>query len=156
MRSTAGRFSSGRVRAALALAGCGKDRSASSRVRFGIAASAVAVCTAAAHGLFTREGLDVELVQIQSGPAAVAATVAGLARFHLRRFPRLGCGPFQRFQELPVVAPANGNGNFAILVQEEITKPSDLIGKWIRSFPRRCSGLSVRLWLRQLDRPREG
>lgn len=133
----------------LAAAGCG-GTSAQPRIRFGCGASAVAACTAAERGFFKKQGLDVDLTQIQSGPAAVAATVAGSLDFTFGDFlgwvGALGNG----FRNCRLIAPANGNGNFKIVARKEITSAADLVGKRIGVASPPMFGLSVRLWLQKI------
>lgn len=140
--------------APLSLAACGKPKAPAkgglTKLRFGAGSAAVAACTAKDAGIFQRNGLDVELMQIQSGPSAVAATVGGALDFTFGDFLGWASALVNGFTNCNLVAPANGNGNLVIIARPGIDRPEQLIGKRLGVSPAPMFSLSVKLWLKQI------
>ncbi|WP_421730239.1 ABC transporter substrate-binding protein [Brevundimonas sp.] len=131
------------------LSGCG-GKARDGRIRFGHSAAAVAASAAQDAGLFARHGLDVEFVQIQSGPSAVAATVGGALDFTFGDFLGWAAALCNGF-EAQLIAPANDTGNLVLLGRPGLAynSPADLIGRRVGVSPAPVFSLAVRLWLQQ-------
>lgn len=138
--------------APLALAACGKSPSSGGRrkIRIGHSSAAVALSTAVEEGLFEKLGLDVELLPIQSGPAAVAATVGGALDFTFGDFLGWAAALANGFANCKLVSPANGNGNLVVLGRKQLAGPRGLAGKRIGVGPAPVFALSTKLWLRKI------
>lgn len=136
----------------LMLSACGGAASsgAGRKIRFGHSAASVASSTAMKEGIFAKYGLDVELVQIQSGPSAVAATVGGALDFTFGDFLGWAAALANGFMNCKLVCPANGNGNLVILGRKGIDRPEQLVGRRIGVGAAPVFALSTELWLRQL------
>ena len=133
-----------------ALAGCGGAAERRSRIRFGHSAAAVAASAARDAGVFEKHGLDVEFIQITSGPSAVAATVGGALDFTFGDFLGWAAALCNGFQA-QLIAPANDTGNLVLLGRPglEYRTPADLVGKRIGVASAPVFSLATRLWLKQ-------
>lgn len=138
----------------LALSACGKGRqggsAANRKIRIGHSSAAVALSTAVQEGIFARHGIDVELMPIQTGPSAVAATVGGALDFTFGDFLGWAAALANGFTNCKLVSPANGNGNLVVLGRPGITSPTQLVGKRLGLNAAPVFALSTRLWLQKI------
>lgn len=121
------------------------------KFRFGVLyANPSAALIAIERGFFRDEGLDVEVVPVQNGPAAVAATASGAVDVSFGDILGWASAVSNGFNNVQLVAPGSHDGNGDLLVKGPVAvlkAPSDFKGKRIGVSPAPMAGLSVKLWL---------
>lgn len=122
------------------------------KFRFGVLYSnPTAALIAIERGFFREEGLDVQTVAVQNGPAAVAATASGSVDVSFGDILGWASALSNGFTNVKLIAPGSYDGNGDLLVKgpAAFKNPADFKGKRIGVSPAPMAGLSVKLWLAQ-------
>lgn len=123
---------------------------AADKIRFGyINGNPVAALMAQELGYFRDEGLDVELVPVQSGPAAVAATASGAIDASFGDVLAWASGLANGFTQVKLILPGTHGAVSQLLVRQgsPIREPADFVGKRIGIPPPPMIGVSIKVWL---------
>lgn len=122
------------------------------KFRFGaLYSTPTAALIAIEHGYFKDEGLDVQVVPVQNGPAAVAATANGAVDVTFGDVLGWASAVSNGFTNVKLILPGShsANGDLLIKGQSALKSPADFKGKRIGVSPAPMAGLSVKLWLAQ-------
>ncbi|CUX71797.1 MULTISPECIES: ABC transporter substrate-binding protein [Agrobacterium] len=120
------------------------------KFRFGVLYSnPLAALIAVERGYFKEEGIDVELVPVQNGPAAIAAATSGAVDVTFGDILAWSSGLSNGFTNVKLLLPGTYNGSSDLLVgpKSSLRVASDFVGKRIGVPPAPTFGLSVRIWL---------
>lgn len=122
------------------------------KFRFGaLYSTPTAALIAIERGYFRDEGLDVQVVPVQNGPAAVAATASGAVDVTFGDVLGWASAVSNGFTNVKLIFPGSHSANGDLLVkgQSALKSPADFRGKRIGVSPAPMAGLSVKLWLAQ-------
>lgn len=120
------------------------------KFRFGaLYSTPTAALIAIERGYFKDEGLDVQVVPVQNGPAAVAATANGAVDVTFGDVLGWASAVSNGFTNVKLIFPGShsANGDLLIKGQSALKSPADFKGKRIGVSPAPMAGLSVKLWL---------
>ncbi|WP_374633625.1 ABC transporter substrate-binding protein [Ferrovibrio sp.] len=123
---------------------------AATKIRLGVlGGNPVAALLAYDRGYFKDNGLEIELVQLSSGPAAIAATTSGSVDISFGDLFAWVAGLSNGFRNVKLVAPAGTPSYGSLLVSNEsgIKKPADLAGKRIGAPGAPLFSTVNKLWL---------
>lgn len=122
------------------------------KVRFGyLYANPFAALVAYEQGYFKDEALEVELIPVQNGPAAVAATATGAVDLSFGDILGWASGLASGFTNVKLVLPGTYDANADLLVREDskLQAPADFKGKRIGVSPAPMVAVSIKAWLDQ-------
>ncbi len=122
------------------------------KIRFGILGSSpIAALTAVDHGFFKAENIEIELVPLQSGPAAIAATTAGSVDLSYGDLLGWVGGLGNGFTNVLLIAPANGPAPSSLLVRGDspIANAADLRKKRVGTPQAPAFSISTKIWLEE-------
>ncbi|MGL5166951.1 MAG: ABC transporter substrate-binding protein [Afipia sp.] len=122
------------------------------KFRFGaLYSTPTAALIAIERGYFKDEGLDVQVIPVQNGPAAVAATANGAVDVTFGDVLGWASAVSNGFTNVKLIFPGShsANGDLLIKGQSALKSPADFKGKRIGVSPAPMAGLSVKLWLAQ-------
>lgn len=127
-------------------------RGANPRIRFGyVYSNPVGALVAYERGYFREEGLEIELIPVQSGPAAVAATAIGAIDASFGDVLGWASGLSNGFTNVELILPGSFNAVGQLLVAKNSTlrAPQDFKGKRIGIPPPPMIAVSIKVWLEQ-------
>lgn len=122
------------------------------KLRFGILGSSpIAALTAVDHGFFKQENLEIELVPLQSGPAAIAATTSGSVDLSYGDLLGWVGGLGNGFTNVLLIAPANGPAPSSLLVRDNspIGGAAELKKKRVGTPQAPAFSISTKIWLEE-------